>query len=74
MPNRKETIETLTIMLDDIDHATDEHWAMLKRQEIHGAARLAYRLGLITMADWEWYDDEAGRACQRRQTQLAHNR
>lgn len=74
MPNRKETIVMLSNMLDDIDHATDEHQAMLKREHIHGAARMAYQLGLITMADWEWYDDEAGRAYQRRQTQLAHYR
>lgn len=74
MPNRTETIETLNIMLGDIDHATDERWAMVKRNEIQGAARMAHRLGLITMPDWKWYDDEAGRACQRRHTQLAFKR
>lgn len=74
MPTRNNAIETLNIMLGDIAHATDEHQAQAKREHIHGAACLAHRLGLISMDDWERYDDEAGRACQERQTQLAYGR
>lgn len=74
MTKRDDTINTLNTMLGDIDHATDEYHAMTKREHIHGAACLANRLGLITMEDWEWYDNEAARACERRYTELAERR
>lgn len=56
---RETTLAMLNAVVNSIPTANDEHHARLIEQQVHGIARLAYRLGIITWDEWEQWDETA---------------
>ena len=67
---RSDAIHLLERMLKEIETAYDEFDARAGRAAMHGAARMATMMNLITTDDWEHYDNAAAKASSERQRKL----